>query len=1547
MTDNNVVISTDVEPQSIHSQIEELKNLVQFMIQDLLSKQSVYDELRRRTPAAPRDAKEAAKASAEEARSELEFVQSALATLVSSNNSLTSPALPSPNPTHSDSGSLLSQPQTVAGQDSHKRVQRIKIRPFHPDKPGTKADHYWTYFTGLCLNNKLNTEESFLLLSNACDEGRSQNWFRLNFFESKTPPETLHDAKVSFYAAFLSPNWKTDRFFELLLTLWRPNESVAGYFERFSNAATMFESSVATTELAEATLLKDLFWYHMPTTVRRTLGSKDHQRDFVSCQDLFLFVNSGFPGVPSDVAESQRTIRSILQKSLESTVGTQSRPSIPPRLGKKMYCAHCQTTTHDTEFCRKRKATSGLQERARPPMNSHRGKDYDEMKKKGVCFRCGTTWDKGHRCVKADSPDYGKGLVFRRTFIDEDDAISSHLDDLPILASLQVSTAKDHQKFLKAPILLNNLKVLGGIDTYASHSFVSPSLVKELNVAMVPIEGKIILGAASSMANRTGRVLDVNVTVRTSTGYAQRVKHTFEVLDMGEDCNCLLGLDLLPKLGITVENIPAAFPSDDDMRAEDDDTFGDTPEDDTPKDEKDPLLALAQKAAWEVLDSVEQDNTQNTINHPYYAFLFRKQLREDLLKNVFQQNEAIHGLCTAKNAEIALDTTSDDPIHVKQYRVNYRLRPHIESQIKKWLEQGAIRRLEEHTHWNTPIVVVPKRDVDSTVKGWRVCLDLRPLNLLIKSVNYPLPLIKDILESLSGCVVFTRLDLRSSFNQIRIQEDHQIKTTFTWDGAQYCFVGAPFGLKHISSVFQKIMHSLLHHLKFVKYFIDDIIIHSKTHAEHIQHIRIVMQILNENKLIVNIGKCILAVHRIVVLGHQIDRRGISLAADKVLALENWTLPKNSKQLARHLGFFNYFRELIPLYSKITEPLERLRNLSSFKSAWTQQHTQIYETLKTIMLSKIVLHYPDFRKPFSVATDASSKGLGGCLYQVDDQGQVQYVSFASRSLTDGERNYGATQRELAGIIFCLKHFEYYLYGSHFKLYTDHRALSFLFTQKKLSPHVQNWMEVLLSFDMDVIYRPGVINILPDRISRLYDDDPVTDSRDPVIWSIPAIVSQDPTKDCSVHPDKRQELLHNQHLLGHFGTAQIVQGLINQGKYWPSMRHDATELVKACIQCQRYNIGRHGFHPLKSITADLPLDHMAMDLKELPVSKSNCKYMLVLVDVFTRFVFLRPLKNKSAKVVSASLFEIFCDIGFPKILQSDNGREFVNDVNARFCKFSRIERRMITPYHARGNGLAEKMVDVCASTLLKLVNGQVHAWDKYVPATQFFVNTKIASTTSSTPYSLMFARAPNHFTGAAQSIPPDNMTLIARLQYLTDVVYPAIRVKIDAINTSRATLFAKHHRIISDDVFKPGAMVMALDELRSNKTSPRYTGPFIVQHRNRGGAYQIKGPDGTTYSRPPSVLKLVSSEIPFSQDSTVVDHVLDHKRTNIETLYLVKWKDQSLMNQWVSEHAFDDLGPISAYWKAKGSPKAALRPTSPTEVNVPRVKLRLNPPTRRTS
>ena len=407
------------------------------------------------------------------------------------------------------------------------------------------------------------------------------------------------------------------------------------------------------------------------------------------------------------------------------------------------------------------------------------------------------------------------------------------------------------------------------------------------------------------------------------------------------------------------------------------------------------------------------------------------------------------------------------------------------------------------------------------------------------------------------------------------------------------------------------------------------------------------------------------------------------------------------------------------------------------------------------------------------------------------------------------------------------------------------------------------------------------------------------------------------------------------MGHFGSTHIVKSLISDGFYWPSMRKEAQDLVKACIQCQRYNIGRHGFHPLNPITAALPLDHLSIHLKEMPVSFSGYKYLLTMVDVFTRFVFLTPIKNKTAKTVVNALYDIFTLVGFPKIIQSDNGKEFVNKLNQKFSKLTGIEHRMITAYNSHANGLSEKMNHVAANVIYKLVQGQIHQWDKFCKTAQFFINCKNASTTGSTPYSLLFARSPNFFSGPIISDPLSEHQILERLKYLTSVVYPAIHDQIDSVNKSRAKLFEKHHNIINNDSFKPGSMVMIMDELRQSKSAPKYTGPFKVVRRNKGGAYILLGPDGTEYKRPPQFLKQVSPTMPFNP-SSVVKTIVSQRKVNRQMYYLVQWEDGE--TEWIHENHFNDVIPITAYWKKRNVKKDALLKT-PLDVSASKSKLKL--------
>jgi hypothetical protein len=196
------------------------------------------------------------------------------------------------------------------------------------------------------------------------------------------------------------------------------------------------------------------------------------------------------------------------------------------------------------------------------------------------------------------------------------------------------------------------------------------------------------------------------------------------------------------------------------------------------------------------LDNINK--ASDNYNVVYAVYLIK--LQEDL-DEVIQRNLELKGFCNLPGATVDIDVGSAKPLNRRQYRIEFTLQKVVDEQVKKWLDTAVIVLSRDHSAWNNPLLVVPKRNAAGDVTGWRVCIDPRPLNLLIPEVNYPLPLIKDIFEAFKGCKVFSMIDLKGGFHQFKVNEKHQEVTTFTWRGKQYRFQGAPFGFKHLPAVF--------------------------------------------------------------------------------------------------------------------------------------------------------------------------------------------------------------------------------------------------------------------------------------------------------------------------------------------------------------------------------------------------------------------------------------------------------------------------------------------------------------------------------------------------------------------------------------------------------------------------------------------------------------------------------------------------------------------------------------------------------------------------
>lgn len=212
------------------------------------------------------------------------------------------------------------------------------------------------------------------------------------------------------------------------------------------------------------------------------------------------------------------------------------------------------------------------------------------------------------------------------------------------------------------------------------------------------------------------------------------------------------------------------------------------------------------------------------------------------LDPILSTNAKLTGFCDLPEAVVSIDTAGAEPVHRRQFGIPYKRRPIVTQQVQEWLEKGIIKKLHTHTPWNNPLLVTPKKGPEGQPPEWRICIDPRAINTLTVGANFPLPIIRELLESLSGSIVFTKIDLKGGFHQFKIREEHQEKTAFTWDGIQYAFQGAPFGFKHLPAIFQKTMSHYFRECPFVKVYMDDIIIHSRSFQEHVHHVKRVIQI---------------------------------------------------------------------------------------------------------------------------------------------------------------------------------------------------------------------------------------------------------------------------------------------------------------------------------------------------------------------------------------------------------------------------------------------------------------------------------------------------------------------------------------------------------------------------------------------------------------------------------------------------------------------------------------------------------------------------------
>jgi hypothetical protein len=349
--------------------------------------------------------------------------------------------------------------------------------------------------------------------------------------------------------------------------------------------------------------------------------------------------------------------------------------------------------------------------------------------------------------------------------------------------------------------------------------------------------------------------------------------------------------------------------------------------------------------------------------------------------------------------------------------------------------------------------------------------------------------------------------------------------------------------------------------------------------------------------------------------------------------------------------------------------------------------------------------------------------------------------------------------------------------------------------------------------------------------------------------------------------------------------------------------------------------------------------------MPPSPDGHTTLLVVIDVFTGFTQLRACKSSTAEEIAKEIWDIFCAFGFPRILQSDNGHEFVNDLLRALVRISGVEHRFISPYNPRADGKVERAIGTLVSVIKKMVHGSKMFWPIYVPFAQYTFNRKIAALTGSSPFSLMFGRAPNEWKDFSQDppqvIPLDSEEKLSKWKEHQDkmvsLLLPAINTRILKAKDEMVARLNNLRKALIPKSISQGTEVYLVDPMNTNKWQPKYIGPYTVVRRSQGGAYVLRDSTGDILDRhvPIDQIKVLSSKEKRARQalsdgeqgddtdtkqaeqepSYEVERIVDHRGDNPSSYeYLVKWKNYpSSANSWEPIDNFEDREVIVNYWK----------------------------------
>ncbi|GJV66212.1 putative reverse transcriptase domain-containing protein [Tanacetum coccineum] len=756
------------------------------------------------------------------------------------------------------------------------------------------------------------------------------------------------------------------------------------------------------------------------------------------------------------------------------------------------------------------------------------------------------------------------------------------------------------------------------------------------------------------------------------------------------------------------------------------------------------------------------------------------------------------------------------------------------TQLQELSDKGFIR--PSSSPWGASVLFVKMKD-----GSFRMCIDYRELNKLTVKNRYPLPRIDDLFDQLHGSSIYSKIDLRSGYHQLRVREQDIPKTTFRTRYGHYEFQVMPFGLTNAPAVFMDLMNQVCKPYldKFIIVFIDDILIYTKNEKEHEEQLKAILELLKKEQLYAKFSKCLAG----------------------------------------------YYRRFIEGFSKIAKSMTKLTQ-KGIKFDWGEKEENAFQLIKQKLCSAPILALPEGSEDFVVYCDASHKGLGAVLMQ-----REKVIAYASRQLKVHEKNYTTHDLELGSVVFALKIWRHYLYGTRCTVFTDHKSLQHILDQKELNMRQRRWLELLSDYDCDIRYHPGKANVVADALSRKERIEPLRvralvmtigldlpkrileaqiEAQKPenlVNEDVGGIIRRDIPKErlepradgtlclhgrswIPCYGDLRSVIMHESHKSKysiHPGSEKMYQD-VKKLYWWPNMKADIATYVSKCLTCARVK-AEHQRPSGLLVQPEIPewkWDNITMDfITKLPRSSQGFDTIWVIVDRLTKSAHFLPIRENDPldKLARLYLNRVVARHGIPASIICDRDGRFTSNFWRSFQKALGTDISMSTAYHPETDGQSERTIQTLEDMLRACVIDFGKGWVKHLPLAEFSYNNSYHASIKAAPYEALYGRKCRSPVCWAE-VGEAQLTGLELIQETTEKII-LIKQRMQAAQ-DRQKSYADRKRKPME--FEIGDRVMlkvspwkgVVRFGKRGKLNPRYVGPFKVLAKVGKVAYKLELP-----------------------------------------------------------------------------------------------------------